>query len=928
MANINLKSLIGLLNSACKAALQTAASTCINRGHYEVTIEHYLLTLLDDPSSDLRPVFRYFERDVGRFERALNEHLELFKTGNTGRPVFNPLLVKLLERSWMIASVNLDQPRVRSGILLLALLENPDAYGSGAWLDFLSAIPEHELQIKLLDILVESGESRGAPPQASFSQATEGAGPSGGKRAAGDESALGRYAMNFTQRAREDNIDPVFGRDREIRQMIDILARRRKNNPIVVGEAGVGKTAMAEGLALRIVLGDVPDVLKNVELIGLDLGLLQAGAGVKGEFEARLKKVIDAVKASPVPIILFIDEAHTLIGAGAQKGGSDAANMLKPALARGELRTIAATTWSEYKKYFEKDAALSRRFQLVKLDEPNVEVTTTMLRGLRSRYEASHGVIIRDDALRAAAELGSRYISGRQHPDKGIDLVDTAAARVRVALTTKPGELEDVERLVGTLERERETLQRDAIACGMHVHERVEELEDEIRQAHVRGEELTVLWQAELCKADIVLAARARLNELEAEGDDAEGDAEAADPEGEREAAIAEQRAVLLDALHELRELQGRDPLINVEVTPEVIGRVVSDWTGIPLGKMIRDEAGALLHLEDRMRERIKGQDQALQAVATRVRSAKAGLKNPRTPIGVFLFAGPSGVGKTETALGVADLLFGGERFLTTINMSEFQEKHTVSRLIGSPPGYVGYGEGGVLTEAVRQRPYSCVLLDEVEKAHPEVLNLFYQVFDKGMLADGEGRVIDFKDTVIFLTSNLATDVITKLSQREDRPEAEELAEKIRPILSKHFKPALLARMTIVPFYTIGADVMADIVRLKLGHVADRLMASQKMRLDIDGAVVQAIADRCTVVETGARNIDHIINGNLLPKVSTAILEEMADGALPEVLWLGLDESGDFAFRFGGAPPAEPEPEPAKKPRARKKKVEAAAAAD
>ncbi len=928
MATTNLKSLIGLLNPTCKSALETAASQCINRGHYEVTVEHYLLTLLDDPKSDLRPIFRYFERDIGRLERALNEQLELFRTGNTGRPVFSPTLIRALERSWMIASVNLDQPRIRSGIFALTLLENPDAYGSGGWLDQLQAIPEHELHIKLLDIIAESGESAGAP-SGSFSQATAapagggaGARPHGG---AADDSALARYAMNYTQRAREDGIDPVFGRDREIRQMIDILARRRKNNPIIVGEAGVGKTALVEGLAVRIVEGDVPDVLKHVELIGLDLGLLQAGAGVKGEFEARLKKVIDEVKASPVPIILFIDEAHTLIGAGAQKGGSDAANMLKPALARGELRTIAATTWSEYKKYFEKDAALSRRFQLVKLDEPGVEATATMLRGLRERYEAAHGVIIRDDALRAAAELGSRYISGRQHPDKGIDLVDTAAARVRVALTSKPAELDDLERSIATLERERAVLERDAASCAVPVDERLHELAEAITKAEARCREVHALWEEELEKANAVLAARKRLDELQAEGEDAEGDAEGADPEADREAAIAEQQGILREALTELRALQGRDPLISVEVTPEVIGRVVSDWTGIPLGKMIRDEAGALLHLEDRMGERIKGQAQALEATATRVRAAKAGLKNPKTPIGVFLFVGPSGVGKTETALAVADLLFGGERFLTTINMSEFQEKHTVSRLIGSPPGYVGYGEGGVLTEAVRQRPYSCVLLDEVEKAHPEVLNLFYQVFDKGMLADGEGRVIDFKDTVIFLTSNLATDVITKLSQREERPDPETLAEKIRPILSKHFKPALLARMTIVPFYTIGAEVMADIVRLKLGHVADRLAESQKMRLDVDEAVVTAIADRCTVVETGARNIDHIINGNLLPRISTAILEEMAEGAMPDVLWIGLDEGGEFAFRFGGAPEApaveEAEQAPKKKRAPRKKKA-------
>lgn len=967
-STVNLKALIGRLDKTCKTNLEDAARLCVNRKNYEVGVEHYLHCLADDPQSDFRPIFSHFDRDLGRFTRAVEAELETLPTGNTRRPTFSPALTRWLERAWTVASLNLGLAEVRAGVLLLALLEKPGAFGEGQWLDLLESIPLHQLQIQLLDIIASSAEKQRRDLASEAQAAAQGAGMSpeqaqalaGGMRAAPvDGSALGRYAMNFTQRAREDGIDPVFGRDREIRQMVDILARRRKNNPIIVGEAGVGKTALVEGLAVRVVAGDVPDVLRNVEIIGLDMGLLQAGAGVKGEFENRLRQVIDEVKSSPVPIILFIDEAHTLIGAGNKAGGSDAANLLKPALARGELRTVAATTWSEYKKYFEKDAALSRRFQLVKVDEPDVATTATMLRGLRTRYEKAHNVIIRDDAIVAAAELGSRYINGRQHPDKGIDLVDTAAARVRVALTARPAELEDAERLIETLDREREVLVRDAEACAIDPGERLAELEAEIAETTAEVERLRGLWEGEKAVADRVIALRRELRESEKWHAEQAAQAEAAAKAAEKAAAEGkvapdgkgatdgkgakaadakdgkaatagkvsdgkgatdgksasdgteaeaeppprapdEIRAELHAALGELRGLQGKDPLLHVEVTPEVIGRVVSDWTGIPLGKMVRDQAAALLALEAELQKRIKGQDHALEAIATRIRAAKAGLKNPKTPMGVFLFAGPSGVGKTETALGVADLLFGGERFLTTINMSEFQEKHTVSRLIGSPPGYVGYGEGGVLTEAVRQRPYSVVLLDEVEKAHPEVLNLFYQVFDKGMLADGEGRVIDFKDTVIFLTSNLASDLIMKFCDDESSwPSAETLTGKIRPTLSSYFKPALLGRMTVVPFYPIRSSVMAQIVELKLSQVVDRLMESHKMTLVVDPAVVKAIADRCTEVESGARNIDHIINSTLLPQVSTRILEQMATGDLPHSLRVGLDERGRFAYAFG-----------------------------
>ena len=874
MAGVDLKALLGLLNSVCRKALETAAGNCVNRGHYDVTPEHLLQALLEHADADAPRVAAHtFGGDPARLVKAILPALEAMQTGNTGRPVFSPHLIRWFERAWMLSSIDFGLAEIRSGILMLALMENPARYLVGDHLELVETMSADELRRHFVRICGESKEtSRKA-----------GAAPSGGGATPGEtssadmadaDSALARYAMNFTERARQDGIDPVFGRDREIRQMVDILARRRKNNPIVVGEAGVGKTAIVEGLAVRIVAGDVPDVLHDVELIGLDLGLLQAGAGIKGEFENRLRQVIDEVKTSPVPIILFIDEAHTLIGAGGKQGGGDAANLLKPALARGELRTIAATTWSEYKKYFEKDAALSRRFQLVKLDEPDVETTATMLRGLRERYEDSHGVVIRDDALVAAAELGARYISGRQHPDKGIDLVDTAAARVRVASKAKPAELEDAERTILRLQREQKVLQRDADQCALPVEERIDELVGEIEATETERERIQAAWEAQREAADAVLAVRARMND------------------GELEA-----RADLVGALDALHELQGNEPLVPIEVTPEVVGRVVSDWTGVPLGKMVRDAAASLLTLETELNERIKGQDHALASIGTAIRSSKAGLKNPKMPTGVFLFVGPSGVGKTETALGVADQIFGGERFLTTINMSEFQEKHTVSRLIGSPPGYVGYGEGGVLTEAVRQRPYSAVLLDEVEKAHPEVLNLFYQVFDKGMLADGEGRVIDFKDTILFLTSNLASELIVEACE-SGKPDPEALTELIRPVLSDYFKPALLARMTIVPFYTIDEDVMTEITRLKLGHLGDRLAESHKMQLRIDDMVVYSIAERCTTVETGARNVDHIINGTLLPALSTKILAEMAENALPDAIRIGLDGGGEFTFTF------------------------------
>jgi type VI secretion system protein VasG len=877
MVDVNLKALIARLNKFCTRSLEAAAGLCVSRAGYEVTPEHLMIAMAEDPSADLQQIFKHFGVDAGRVQKSLTQVVDALKTGNAGRPTFSPVLVEWLQQAWLLASLDFGLAEIRSGILLQALLANPVRLGADEWAPLFEGINRLDLKAKYASIIANSREESkrmGSEGGTSTSPAAPGA-PSG-------DTALAKYANNFTAQARAGKIDPVFGRDREIRQMVDILARRRKNNPICVGDPGVGKTAVVEGLALRIVEGDVPDALKDVELMGLDMGLLQAGASVKGEFENRLKNVIEEVKSSPKPIILFIDEAHTLIGAGGAAGGGDAANLLKPALARGELRTVAATTWSEYKKYFEKDAALARRFQLVKLDEPDDELATTMLRGLRDGYEKSHGVPFQDAALVAAAKLGSRYIAGRQHPDKGVDLMDTAAARVKIALTTKPPELQDLERQVQTLDRELGALKRDKAGGGQGGDERSAEIDAELKAVKDRIVALTARWKTEKAAVEKVIAARKKLT--------------AADAKKESEPA---DRKALDQALEELRKIQGKDPLVFAEVTPDVVARVVSDWTGIPIGKMVQDQAASLLTFEKTIGDRIKGQDHALQVVGTGIRSAKAGLKNPQTPMGVFLFVGPSGVGKTETALGVADLLFGGERFLTVINMSEFMEKHSVAKLVGSPPGYVGYGEGGVLTEAVRQKPYSVVLLDECEKADPEVMNLFYQVFDKGTLADGEGRVVDFKDTVIFMTSNLATDLIMQSTADGTRPGVDDLVALIRPALSKHFKPALLARMTIVPYFPISPEALKEITRLKLGSLEKRLRQNHKMALTVDPKVIDAIAERCTEVETGARNVDHIITGTLLPKISTEILQRMSAGGLSDRLTISLDGKGEFTFSFG-----------------------------
>ena len=886
--SVDIRALLNRLNPLCLKVMEGAAGLCVSRTHYEVGVEHLIAKLLDEPQSDFMLLVSHFDIDLSRIRKAIELDLEEYQAGNHGKPVFSPRLLEWFQDAWLISSIDLNSNKIRSGALLISILTKPGRFAVGRYTEFLEKLSLETIKENFNAIVASSVEEEQEEPIEQVDKLDA------------DHSALARFCEDFTEKARRGDIDPVFGRDREIRQMVDILARRRKNNPMVVGEAGVGKTAVIEGLALKIVQGDVPEILSNVSILGLDMGLLQAGAGMKGEFENRLKSVINEIKSSSVPIILFIDEAHTLIGAGGQAGGSDAANLLKPALARGELRTIAATTWSEYKKYFEKDAALARRFQLVKLEEPSVETTTLILRGLKPKYEQAHGVLVRDDAIEAASELSSRYISGRQLPDKAVDLLDTSCARIKINLTSIPDVLEDKQRQIQALEREKKALERDKIH-GIKVDEgHIEELEAQISSLEEEVKDLSAQWEKEQKLAQRIMELRKILSQerKKEQVQDSSKDTDLGnDADNEDILNREETEKELHNAMEQLEQLQKDDALVRTDVNPDIVAKVVSDWTGIPLGKVLKDEAQTIINLEENLRNRVKGQDQALKVISETIKAAKAGLTDPEQPLGVFLLVGPSGTGKTETGLAIADLLFGGERFMVTINMSEFQERHTVSRLIGSPPGYVGYGEGGVLTEAVRQRPYSVVLLDEVEKADLEVMNLFYQVFDKGMLSDGEGRIIDFRNTVIILTSNLASDVITELC-RDERPETDVLLSAIRPILSNHFRPALLARMSVVPYYTLDPETLKQIVELKLNKLGRRLKESHRIEFEFSPEVVEQITNRCTEVETGARNIDHILKGTVLPQMSREILAKMGEESMPSTVRLGLQEDGNFAISF------------------------------
>ncbi|MEK2174349.1 type VI secretion system ATPase TssH [Vibrio parahaemolyticus] len=889
MININLSSLIQRLHPIAKVALEDAAALAVSEKANEVQIEHYLLSLLERPNSDFDVLLSHFDCSENLLRQSVRSTLDTNAKGNGSKPVFSALLIEWLQESWLVSSLDLSETQIRSGALLLTLVSNPLRYGQHGYASILEAVNPDSLKRNFAELTSHSIEAQVATSEKT--QARE------------DGSALSKFTTDFTGKARKGEIDPVFCRDQEIRQIVDILARRRKNNPIAVGEPGVGKTAVVEGLALKIVQGDVPDNLKGVELYGLDMGLLQAGASVKGEFEKRLNAVLDEVKNSPTPIILFIDEAHTLVGGGNQAGGSDAANLLKPALARGEVKTIAATTWSEYKKYFEKDPALARRFQLVKLDEPSPEQAALIIRGLRPAYEKSHNVYVRDDAITAAAALSARYISGRQLPDKAIDVLDTACARVNISLNAIPASVETLQQELAAQQRELEALERDALqqTGDKHSLANIPDLKLAMETTKEELAEQEAQWHKEKEQIQEMIALRSRLHELvfgkvneEELVVDVDSEQDVSPYTEMDEEAI---RIAISACQEQLDAIRNGNPLVHFEVGPDEVSHVISDWTGIPMGKMLQDEAETTLKLKESLTQSIKGQEYAIDALSEGIQTAKAGLGNPDAPTGVFLLVGPSGVGKTETARAIADQMFGGERFMTTINMSEFQEKHTVSRLIGSPPGYVGYGEGGMLTEAVRQRPYSVVLLDEVEKADPEVLNLFYQVFDKGTLNDGEGRTIDFKNTLIIMTSNLATHEIESLVHQSKDIDANIIAEAIRPTLNQHFKPALLARMSVLPFVPLSDEAMTEIIHHKLNKVSQRLHSHHKLSLNYEESLVEFVLGNCRLAETGARNIDAVINRQLLPQLSTQLLVHDKDDSHTQIT-VSVDEQGTLTYAF------------------------------
>ena len=871
-----LKPLIAKLNPACHRALEAAAQLCLTRTHYAVEIQHFLIRLIEIGDGDITRLFRRYGIEAGAVTAELNQSLDKLPRGNVQTPAFSEHLVRLLERAWMVASLLLGGAAVRSGAVLAALLEDGGLRGLVIEASpSLAKLPRARLMEELPELLRGGAEEGAAQKTSAAPQA-----PTAAKAGSGSP-ALDAYTIDLTAQARAGKIDPIIGRDGEIRQIIDILMRRRQNNPILTGDPGVGKTAVVEGFAQRVAAGTVPAPLRDVAVRILDLGLLQAGAGIKGEFENRLKQVVEEVAAAVRPVILFIDEAHTLVGAGGPAGQGDAANLLKPALARGELRTIAATTWAEYKRYFEKDPALARRFQVVKVEEPDEATAAAMLRALVPALEAHHEVRILDEAVVDAVRLSHRYITGRQLPDKAVGVLDTACARVALAQSGPPAELQAAARRVELLAAEMAILSGEN-GAGRDHGERLERLEDEQARAEDERLRLDSRWRQE---AELV----GRVLELERDLSDLAGPA--------RERARNRLEGLRL----ELEQMQSEAPLVPVKVDHRAVAGVVSAWTGIPVGRMLTDNLAAVRGLRRRLGERIVGQGAALDALSRRIRTWFAGLGEPGKPTGVFLLVGPSGVGKTETALALADLLFGGERSLVTINMSEYQEAHSVSGLKGAPPGYVGHGRGGVRTEAVRRTPYAVVLLDEVEKAHPDVLELFYQVFDKGVLEDSEGVAVDFKNTIILLTSNLGTDTIAALAARDRGGlAAERVAEAIRPELVRHFKPALLGRMTVVPYLPLGETQLLAIVRLKLQRVQARFLDSHGAELTWDEAVADHLAARCRATDAGARAVDHLLTNTLLPDLSAGVLERLADGLPVTAAHVAVDPGGGgLTYDFG-----------------------------
>jgi type VI secretion system protein VasG len=882
VAAIDLRTLVAKLNAPCRQALEAAAGLTLSRSHYNVEVEHWLIKLLEIPGGDLTAILTHYGVDTGRVSADLNRVLDKLKTGNSRAPALSPQIVTLAREAWLLASLAGGAAQVRSGHLLTAFLSDdalaPVAREASAQF---ASIPPEGLRNELDKITAGSAEDQKAAPASAG--AAPGAPAAGGRIAGG---ALDQYTIDLTARAKAGKIDAVLGRDAEIRQIIDILTRRRQNNPILTGEAGVGKTAVVEGFALRIAAGDVPPAMKNTALHTLDLGLLQAGAGVKGEFENRLKSVIEEVRASPTPIILFIDEAHTLVGAGGAAGQGDAANLLKPALARGDLRTIAATTWAEYKKYFERDAALARRFQVVKVEEPDEAAAVAMMRGLVSMLEEHHKVRILDQAVVEAVRLSQRYIPGRQLPDKSVSVLDTACARVAMSQNAVPAQIEDRRRRTELLATEIGILRRESASGADHADKLVALAAEKDETARELAE-----LEARLVKEQELAATLRQLRDKLETDHAAEADAKLDDAtrSGLRSEYDVAQRA--------LTALQGEQPLIQANVDGQAVAEVIANWTGIPLGRMVSNEIQTVLNLKALMEDRIIGQPHALESIAEAMRTSRARLMDPRKPTGVFLMVGTSGVGKTETALTLAELLYGGDQNLTVINMSEFKEEHKVSMLLGSPPGYVGYGEGGVLTEAVRRKPYSVVLLDEMEKAHPGVQDIFYQVFDKGQLRDGEGRDIDFKNTIIIMTSNAGTETIAKLcADPETMPDAAGLAAAIRPELLTWFKPAFLGRVTVVPYFPLGDETLRSIIGLQLGRIRKRVAENYGASFEYSPDVVDAILERCREAESGARNVENVLAHGILPEISARFLGRMAQGETVRQVQLSLDNQNEFAY--------------------------------
>ena len=910
MVTIDLKSLVGRLNETSRNALEGAAGLCLSRTHYNVEIEHWLLKLLEVPDSDILAIFDKFDIDLGKLHQDLNRELDRIKGGNTRAPALSPSIVDISKNAWMLASVEYGHNVATSAHILTALmLDDTLRQSTSALSGELKKIQPESLREVTRAIVGTTAESLSS----AMGDTSNGSAPAIG--APSKTPSLDKFTINLTDEAKQGKIDPILGRDEEIRQIIDILIRRRQNNPILTGEAGVGKTAVVEGFALRIAAGDVPDALKDVCVRTLDLGLLQAGASVKGEFENRLKSVIAEVKASPQPIIMFIDEAHTLIGAGGKEGQGDAANLLKPALARGELRTIAATTWAEYKKYFEKDPALTRRFQVVKIEEPSEEKAINMMRAIAEVLQNHHGVRIMDEAIVDSVKLSSRYITSRQLPDKSVSLLDTACARVSLSQSSTPEAIENTRRNITQAKTTVKSLEREQATLGDH-----QETIDELNAEQASLSELLVSqeaqWQEELALVAKIHSFQQQIEQSLAAADKSEKSTKTvksasseiaentkADDKAETKLLTADEIAATKQELHELMasltELQGDEPMIQVNVGSQAIAEVVANWTGIPVGKMVSNEIKAIMGLKDTLQKRIIGQDHALEAIAECIKTSRAGLTDPRKPVGVFFMVGSSGIGKTETALALADELYGGEQNITCINMSEFKEEHKVSMLLGSPPGYVGYGEGGVLTEAARRKPHSIILLDEMEKAHPGVQDIFYNLFDKGTIKDGEGRDIDFRNTIIIMTSNAGEEHIRAIcAQSEERPDPEVLLDNFRPQLLNYFKPAFLGRTTVIPYYPLGDEDLLQICKINMNRIAKRVKEHYNASFSYDDEVMLHILARSQEVDTGARNIENILTRTLLPEMAVECLTKLSNNEQISHIEVNVTEEGLFTYQI------------------------------